>query len=635
MQPGLIQSRESPARRIWQDALRVAAVFASAPADLGGICVRSPAGPVRDAWLAALRARFPTATPIRRVPVQVSESRLLGGLDLTATLATGKPVAERGLLSECDGGIAIVVSAERMPAGTAAQFSAALDSGVVVVERDGIALRLPARFGIVLLDEGIDDLEMPPASLVDRCTFLLDLSTLCTRDIADAPEGMAPMNAAIGSGNRADTHGSSVTVQESDEAIATLTYAAHELGVTGLRAPLLALKAARRHAAFIGRTCIGDDDVFFAARAVLAPRATTLPTAEAADAGEPESAADTEQSPPAEDVRPSRLDEPSSDASPQPAKESETTEAADPAADDSAAAPMQQMVLAAAQAAIPDGLLQQLIRHGASGRARSAGRAGQLRHGAKRGRPVGVKAGHPRSGARINILATLRAAAPWQLIRRREAGAGRQTAVHIRSGDFRINRYLQRAETTTIFVVDASGSSALHRLAEAKGAVELLLADCYVRRDRVAVIAFHGQVAETLLPPTRSLARAKRSLAGLPGGGGTPLATGIDAARGMAAASARRGETPVIVLLTDGRANVDRSGLGGRVSAATDALSAARSICGDNVAAILIDTSNSKQPQAESLAGAMRAIYLPLPRADSAVLSRAVLGAAKALQTHG
>ena len=37
-----------------------------------------------------------------------------------------------------------------------------------------------------------------------------------------------------------------------------------------------------------------------------------------------------------------------------------------------------------------------------------------------------------------------------------------------------------------------------------------------------------------LLPPTRSLVRAKRSLAALPGGGGTPLAAGIAAGFAMA-----------------------------------------------------------------------------------------------------
>ena len=116
-------------------------------------------------------------------------------------------------------------------------------------------------------------------------------------------------------------------------------------------------------------------------------------------------------------------------------------------------------------------------------------------------------------------------------------------------------------ETTTIFVVDASGSAALHRLAEAKGAVELLLADCYIRRDQVALIAFRGSAAELLLPPTRSLARAKRSLAGLPGGGGTPLAAGLDAAFALSDSIRRKGQTPTVIVLTDGRANIARDGI--------------------------------------------------------------------------
>ena len=81
-----------------------------------------------------------------------------------------------------------------------------------------------------------------------------------------------------------------------------------------------------------------------------------------------------------------------------------------------------------------------------------------------------------------------------------------------------------------------------------------------MRRDQVALIAFRGRGAELLLPPTRSLVRAKRSLAGLPGGGGTPLAAGIDAALALADAGAPRGGTPVVVLLTDGRANIARDG---------------------------------------------------------------------------
>jgi magnesium chelatase subunit D len=178
-----------------------------------------------------------------------------------------------------------------------------------------------------------------------------------------------------------------------------------------------------------------------------------------------------------------------------------------------------------------------------------------------------------------------------------------------------------------VFVVDASGSSALHRLAEAKGAVELLLADCYVRRDRVAVIAFRGQRADLLLPPTRSLVRAKRSLAGLPGGGGTPLAAGIEAAAALLDGVQRRGGTPTVVLLTDGRANVARDGAPNRARAEQDALAAARRVRAGRVATLFVDTAPRPQPFARELAAALGAHYLPLPHADAATLQRAVQAA--------
>jgi magnesium chelatase subunit D len=205
----------------------------------------------------------------------------------------------------------------------------------------------------------------------------------------------------------------------------------------------------------------------------------------------------------------------------------------------------------------------------------------------------------------------------------------------VRRDDFHITRYRERRETTTLFAVDASGSAALHRLAEAKGAVELLLADCYVRRDRVALLAFRGPGCELLLPPTRSLARAKRSLAGLPGGGGTPLASAIDAAAALADSVRRRGETPVIVFLTDGRANIGRDGKGGRERAHADALAAASALRVMGLTAVLLDTSPQPQPAARQVADAMGARYLPLPHAGAAELSLAVRAATGAASGPG
>ena len=142
-------------------------------------CAR--AGPQRALWLAALRHGLPAAVPLRRVPLHIADERLLGGLDLAATLQAGRPVAQRGVLAEADGGLLLLAMAERLAAGTAARLCAVLDRGEVQLERDGLALRQPARLGVVALDEGIDDDEHAPAALADRLAFHLSLDALPPR----------------------------------------------------------------------------------------------------------------------------------------------------------------------------------------------------------------------------------------------------------------------------------------------------------------------------------------------------------------------------------------------------------------------------------------------------------------------
>ena len=289
---------------------------------------------------------------------------------------------------------------------------------------------------------------------------------------------------------------------------------------------------------------------------------------------------------------------------------------------------MASRVLAAAQASIPPGLLARIKAAATSTRARpgGGGKSGVQQRAGTRGRPAGIRSGPPQGNARLNVIETLRAAAPWQRLRGRPAqGSSR---VRVEAADFRVTRYKQRSATLTIFAVDASGSAALNRLAEAKGAVELLLADCYIRRDQVAVISFRGRTAELLLPPTRSLVRAKRSLAALPGGGGTPLAAAIDASVALALQAQRRGETPTLVMLTDGRANVARSGGAGREAAHGDALRASKMVRLSSIKALFIDTSPRANALANELAAAMHAQYVPLPFANSRDLSDIVRAAA-------
>jgi len=122
----------------------------------------SAAGPARDRWLGLLRSWLPAGAPWRRLPVNVADGRLLGGLDLAATLGAGRPVAERGLLAESHEGVLVAVMAERMEPGVAARIAVALDTGEVGLERDGLAARHPARLCVLALDEGCEADERAP-----------------------------------------------------------------------------------------------------------------------------------------------------------------------------------------------------------------------------------------------------------------------------------------------------------------------------------------------------------------------------------------------------------------------------------------------------------------------------------------
>jgi magnesium chelatase subunit D len=576
------------AASVWSEAVIAAQLFAIDPIGTGGVMVRSRAGPIRERWLAMLR---PALAPshMKHVPLHIADGRLLGGLDLNATLLAGKPVAEMGILAEADGNVLILAMAERLSSATAVHVTSAMDSRETLVERDGLSLRMPARFGVIALDEGLED-EFASAALCDRLAFHLDLNDIPVRDADEI---------SLDAHKIVSARGRLQTIKADAQQVEALCVAAAALGIVSLRAPLLAIRVACTSAALAAHDAIEPDDIALAARLVLAPRALVFPQ---------------EHDPSQPELQPEQPSDPS------PGDDGAEKENPDRA--------LEEIILAAVQAALPPDVLAALRGSSVRTRNRSSGKAGALQKSNARGRPNGVLRGELRSGAKLNVIETLRAAAPWQPLRRREAGMSGEKGrprILIRKDDFRISRFKQRTETTTIFVVDASGSAALHRLAEAKGAVELLLADCYIRRDQVALIAFRGVTGELLLPPTRSLARAKRSLAGLPGGGGTPLAAGLDAAFALADLIRRKGQTPTVILLTDGRANIARDGAQGRPRAEEDAMSAARTLRAAGISIVLVDTSPRPGPSGAQLASEMGARYLPLPHADATTLSKAVL----------
>jgi magnesium chelatase subunit D len=538
---------------------RALSLLAIDPRGLRGLWLRGRAGPVRDRVLAALAALGP-----RKLHPFITDEALMGGLDLSATLASGAMHRHAGLL-ETPGFLALTM-AERCPPGLAVRLGQALDQDA------GLAL--------VAQDEAAEDGEGLPAALADRLGLFVDLDSFAWGETDDFALRL-PLIA---------TAQARLAHMATDAAQARLVRVAADLGIASLRAPLLALACARAHAAWRGAGGIAEEDLEIAVALCYAHKARHFP----------ETAPEPEDAPP----------EP-----PQPPPEEEGAQ------NESLQDIPEEMLIDAARSALPPGLLAQLQ---AARVARAMGGnsgAGAARKSLRRGRPLPSRAGKPGAGARVDVIATLRQAAPWQKMRRAMMPGRGLDRLLLMPADIRIKRYQDQTDRVLIFVVDASGSAALARLAEAKGAVELMLAEAYSARDHVALVAFRGHSAELCLPPSRSLVQTKRRLAGLPGGGATPLAHALQIALATAEQARGHGMAPTLAFLTDGRGNIALDGSANRAQAGAEAAQIARAIAARKIPALVIDTSLRPKPQLAELAAQMRANMITLPRADARTLS--------------
>lgn len=548
----------------YTDATWAAGLLALCGEGLAGAVLAEAA---EEPFLAALSAAAPERK-IHAIPASVSIEALTGSLDLAETLALGKPVQSPGLLNRAEPATLLLRRAERIDMSCAAALAGALDARKIM---------------LLAVSTVRDDDEAVAPRLLDRLPFV----------IADAAEPV--WSAKKIAAARARLPKVSIAQSWLEE----LVNVALMLAIAAPRAAIQAVEVARALAALRGAETVGEEDVTQAARLVYAPRAQQLPP-------EPDEDQELEQPPPQERQSPAEA----VNSLPEQPENAE-------------------VIVEAVKAALPANILADLAAgQGRKGAGRNMKINAQRKGNGQRGRKTGQRRATSLARQRLDVLATLRGAAPWQPVRRKLYGAGR---VIVLRDDFRVARIKQRNEATAIFAVDASGSTAFQRLSEAKGAVESVLAECYVRRDKVALISFRSKTAEVLLPPTRSLERAKRALSGLPGGGGTPLAAALDQAFALALQVKRSGGTPTIIMLTDGRANVTREGEGNKVKAIEETMASARLLAAEGIDSMVIDVSPEPKHHARALADAMHARYLPMPRAGAHDIARPVNQALRAL----
>ena len=530
-----------------------------APHTFGGIVFKNAS----EAHISHLRGLFRSeAIPPTILQPFYTLTDLMGGVDAVSSMSSGKLVKQPGLLEKP--GWFIQVMGEKLPLENQAVISKQIDEKKIGP--------------IIIFDESRQDDPNVLQKISDRLAFEIDLINVRHCDFK--PAKPSPFDN--------ENHQSHITSNQQE----ALTIAAVKLGVYSIRPVIMAQNAAKSLASLSGRDLVSSSDLELASTLVLSHRAIVI------QSDEPDQ---TDNS--FDENKATEKDEGDE-------LNSEQTQL------------LKDMIIEAVKANLPNDLINQMrISKKELVKTSKTGFGTKIR--AKvRGRPKPAINGRPNGHDRIEILATLRQAAPWQKMRRRQQPD--RKGLIILPGDLQIQQFENRSERVIIFVVDASGSAAVARLAEAKGAVELMLANAYSKRDFVALIGFRDQFAQVLLEPTRSLVQAKKNLSSFAAGGGTPLASGLEKALKLAERSRQSSKTPIIALLTDGKANIDLNGKPGRDAAMDDAQKVAKIAREAKISSIFIDVGRKSNPKLFDLAQIMDAQYVNLPRANAKDLSQSL-----------
>ena len=535
---------------------------------LGSLSIKANYSSVRDAFLSNLLSLLKPKRLKKIYPFQ-NPTDFTNSINMIDTLTLGMPKYNEDIFSS-DNIALILTNTEKMEKGLAKFLS------------DKIKNNKNKFF--IALDESEGN-EMSRANLSDYIIFSVNLGGTRYKDLKKV---------SINRKKIAEARRNLATVQVNKKILDYLIASAEMFSISNMHTIFSTLKVAKSLCVYKGNKSVSREDITLAISLSMIHKAKQIPEfqqEEKAKAPEQEQLRDDNES---------------------KADNSELSNE------------NKKMLIDALKISLPSNLIESLLSKNSQiiSLGESAG-SGEKNNNFSAGRPIPPVNRKYSSDKRIDLMATLTKAIPWQKIRSSSI-TKKNRKIIIYPQDIMIKRFEKQSERLLIFLVDASGSNAIGRLAEAKGAIEILLSDAYAKRDNVALISFSGLKADPLLLPTKSLVTAKKKLSSLPGGGATPLANGLLEAFNMADAARSRNIKPIIILLSDGRGNMSLDGEGDRVKAIKDTNYVASLIKQNAINNIFIDTSRRKTPIADELARELNGHYFQLPLANSSSISKAV-----------
>lgn len=571
------------------------------------------------------------------LPLNVTEDMLFGSIDLEAAVSKGERRFSPGILARATDNVLYIDEANLLRQELLTAVLDANSAGVNNVERDGISYSHEVRTTIIATmnpEEGT-----LPAHILDRFGMYVDVQAL-----TDIKQRVEVMQRALAYSSNTlafcEQYAEAVAQQAKQLAEASallpkvevsdamLTLAAQlcaQAFCAGHRAEIYLLEAARAIAALAGRAYVLPKDVEEAAQFVLPHRMRKPPEQqpeeqqeeqqneeennEQDDTDEPDddnNEENDEQLPPPPPLDNGDEDKDSSSEDDDEDDESDNDDEQQEQQNNNLA-PEEQIADIDKSFRLPKLLLDlgkdRNVRRG-------SGKRSVTKTDLKQGRYV--RAEQPKGKVTdLAFDATIRAAAPYQRLREDNG-----CALNIKEEDLRQKVREKRIGNTFLFAVDASGSmGARERMRAVKGAIFYMLQEAYQKRDRVGMVAFRRDKADLLLPITRSVDLAQKRLAELPTGGKTPLADGLALSlQTLAMLNKRDSELePILILVTDGRANAAHEGEKDPVAAA---IKIAEKIAKAKITAVVIDTESDfiKLGIAKKVAAAMGASYYTLQK---------------------